>query len=270
MKKTSIILLVSILILGIFLTGCSQTVVKYQCQDGSFKESAELCSEVSCQTNCPELDCNACPAKIEYETKEVEKKVYVDKPVYKYQCFDGNTKENIDDCENIKSYIDSQDNKASESFCAKTKNKNYEQISIKNAFEENQYMDKSNLYKYYPSLNEGWIYHYPIYIENAGCTKLVMDKFTSKSSVYLNNKLVHSFESEIYSLLVDYMYPEDEQMYNIALADYDDFNEDGTVLLMGMDQGPIKITSSGNYIIRVSIYYDNSKIADIEDTLAVN
>jgi len=94
MKKTSIALLISIIILGVFLTGCSQTVVKYQCQDGSFKETAELCSEVSCQTNCPELDCSVCPVKTEFKEKNVEKPI----EVIKYQCTDETVVNKLSDC----------------------------------------------------------------------------------------------------------------------------------------------------------------------------
>ena len=98
MKNTQIILLISILILGVFLTGCSQTVVKYQCQDGSFKESAELCSEVSCQTNCPELDCNACPVKTETKT--------VEKTITKYQCYDGTIQTSLSNCKDPEKYLE--------------------------------------------------------------------------------------------------------------------------------------------------------------------
>ncbi|MBU0471516.1 MAG: hypothetical protein KKF65_02755 [Nanoarchaeota archaeon] len=68
----------------VFLSGCTQTVVKYQCVDGSFVDSADSCSAVECQTNCPELDCASCPSKIEYQEKIVEKSV----EVIKYQCYD--------------------------------------------------------------------------------------------------------------------------------------------------------------------------------------
>ena len=82
-------LLLSILVLA----GCSsQTVVKYQCADGSFVDSADSCSAVECQTNCPALDCSNCPVKT--ETKTVEKEVV------KYQCYDGSTKTKLSDCSN--------------------------------------------------------------------------------------------------------------------------------------------------------------------------
>ena len=81
------ILFISILVLA----GCSsQTVVKYQCADGSFVDSADLCSVVECQTNCPELDCSNCPVKT--ETKTVEKEVI------KYQCNDGTIKNDLAEC----------------------------------------------------------------------------------------------------------------------------------------------------------------------------
>ena len=72
----------------IALASCSQTVVKYQCADGSFMDSANSCSAVSCKTDCPQLDCTACPPKIEYKEKVVEKPV----EVIKYQCYDGTFK----------------------------------------------------------------------------------------------------------------------------------------------------------------------------------
>ena len=81
------ILLLSILVLA----GCSsQTIVKYQCADGSFVDSADACPSVECQTNCPKLDCSSCPVKTETKT--------VEKIVTKYQCYDGSVKDNLNDC----------------------------------------------------------------------------------------------------------------------------------------------------------------------------
>ena len=80
------ILLISVLVLA----GCSsQTVVKYQCVDGSFVDSADLCPKSDTQTNCPELDCSACG--VEIQTKEI----------IKYQCADGTIKESISNCPQI-------------------------------------------------------------------------------------------------------------------------------------------------------------------------
>ena len=62
------------------MSGCSQTVVKYQCADGSFVDSVNLCSSKTCpEANCPKLDCASCPVRTEtkIETKTVEKTLYV-------------------------------------------------------------------------------------------------------------------------------------------------------------------------------------------------
>jgi hypothetical protein len=83
------ILLLSILVLA----GCStQTVVKYQCADGSFVESADSCPAIECQTNCPELDCSNCPVKTEtkVETKTLTEKIYV--------CPDKTTVDDMSEC----------------------------------------------------------------------------------------------------------------------------------------------------------------------------
>jgi len=87
-------LLISIMV----LSGCSQTVVKYQCADGSFVDSANSCSSVSCKTDCPQLDCASCPVKTETKT--------VEKIVTKYQCYDGTTKTSISDCKDPESYLE--------------------------------------------------------------------------------------------------------------------------------------------------------------------
>jgi hypothetical protein len=88
------LLLGMLLISIIVLAGCSQTVVKYQCADGSFVDSANSCPSVNCKTDCPELDCNACSPKIEYQEKIVEKPV----EVVKYQCYDGSFKTTQSSC----------------------------------------------------------------------------------------------------------------------------------------------------------------------------
>jgi hypothetical protein len=94
MKMSQMIILTVALLAVLFLAGCSQTVVKYQCSDGSFVESANSCSSVSCKTDCPQLDCNACSPKIEYKEKIVEKSV----EVVKYQCYDGSFKTTQSSC----------------------------------------------------------------------------------------------------------------------------------------------------------------------------
>ena len=93
MKYLIVLAILSILV----LSGCSQTIVKYQCADGSFLDSAKSCPSISCKTDCPQLDCNACTPKIEYKDRIVEKPVQV----IKYQCADESIKDKIVDCPQI-------------------------------------------------------------------------------------------------------------------------------------------------------------------------
>ncbi|MBI2575088.1 hypothetical protein HYV82_04340 [Candidatus Woesearchaeota archaeon] len=91
-------LILGVLLLSlIVLAGCSQTVVKYQCADGSFEDSANSCASVNCKTDCPKLDCASCPTKTEYQEKIVEKPVQV----LKYQCADESVKDRLSDCPQI-------------------------------------------------------------------------------------------------------------------------------------------------------------------------
>ena len=97
--KINYLILTSVLLAILFiLFGCSQTIVKYQCVDGSFVDSVDSCPAVEHQTNCPELDCSSCPVKT--ETKTVEKEII------KYQCYDGTTKTKLSDCSDPEEYLE--------------------------------------------------------------------------------------------------------------------------------------------------------------------
>lgn len=76
MKYFSLFILFLALIL---FSSCSQTLVKYQCIDGSFVDSANLCSAIECKIDCPKLDCAACPVKTKtiIETKNITNNIYV-------------------------------------------------------------------------------------------------------------------------------------------------------------------------------------------------
>jgi hypothetical protein len=100
MKRISFMLIVLIAILGIFLTGCSETTVRYQCQDGSFVDSAESCAQVSCQTNCPEIDYSQCP-QTKCPDLDCSLCSLQIKEVTKYQCSDGTIKDKISDCSSV-------------------------------------------------------------------------------------------------------------------------------------------------------------------------
>ncbi len=84
-------------LLSLVLVGCSaQTLVKYQCADGSFVDSATLCSSRTCpESNCPKLDCASCPVKTETKVETKTNTIYV--------CLDLREVKNKDDCLNVDS-----------------------------------------------------------------------------------------------------------------------------------------------------------------------
>ncbi|MDD4877602.1 MAG: hypothetical protein PHO02_01040 [Candidatus Nanoarchaeia archaeon] len=91
MKKICLLLTILSILL---LTGCSETIVKYQCVDGSFVDNIAECGTVTCPaTECPKLDCEACPAKVETRT--------VTNTITKYQCYDDSIKDNKEDCSSL-------------------------------------------------------------------------------------------------------------------------------------------------------------------------
>ncbi len=67
-------LMVIAALLVLILAGCSvQTIIKYQCADGSFVDSANLCSSKACtEVKCPKLDCTSCPVKTENKIVQVD------------------------------------------------------------------------------------------------------------------------------------------------------------------------------------------------------
>ena len=117
-----------ILILFLILAGCSsQTVIKYPCADGSFVNITDSCLAVEGQTNCPELDCSACPPKIEYQTNEIEKEVHVEK--IKVVCLDGSTKDKITDCPDIQNLKPTSLDYGGDK-CSKEENKNLTEVWV--------------------------------------------------------------------------------------------------------------------------------------------
>ncbi|MCK5283694.1 MAG: hypothetical protein KAK00_09910 [Nanoarchaeota archaeon] len=158
------ILLVAILVLA----GCSsQTVVKYQCADGSFADS---CSAVECQTNCPELDCASCPPKIEYQTKEIEKEIPVEK--IKVVCLDGSAKDKINDCPDIQNLKPSSLDYSGDK-CSKEENKDVTEVYVGKLDVNTKKFDRDNI-KWYPSLNEGYVLEANLESKNIGCTKPII------------------------------------------------------------------------------------------------
>ncbi len=92
-KLINTLFLISI-ISALLIAGCSSsTIVKYQCNDGSFADSATLCAGKISQVaqDCPKLDCASCPTNI------VEKPVQI----IKYQCADESIKDKLTDCPQV-------------------------------------------------------------------------------------------------------------------------------------------------------------------------
>ena len=67
------------------VSGCSQALVKYQCADGSFVNTANACPPVSPRTDCPQLNCATCPSNT----------------VMKYQCADGSVQDAPTNCPQV-------------------------------------------------------------------------------------------------------------------------------------------------------------------------
>jgi len=84
------LVLLSLLISLILLTSCSQTYIKYQCNNGSFVDSPELCSKANCQVECPELDCSVCP--------KIVKEISVQTTTHSYICPDYTEVNHKEDC----------------------------------------------------------------------------------------------------------------------------------------------------------------------------
>jgi hypothetical protein len=90
------VILLFVVALALFVSGCAtQTITKYQCQNGQAVDNLELCSSQKCpdldyskcpQQKCPDLDCSTCPKQIETKT------------VTKYQCQDGSIKDSASEC----------------------------------------------------------------------------------------------------------------------------------------------------------------------------
>ncbi|MBU0470537.1 MAG: hypothetical protein KKA62_04370 [Nanoarchaeota archaeon] len=159
MKKIIFGILIVFLLI---LVGCStQTSVKYQCVDGSFVDSVDLCDSKTCpETNCPELDCSSCPIK-----KEIQKS-------YQYQCFDGNFKDSISDCSEFVT-----NNPSVSSKCSNAEYKDVTSIELELMWKDPESIlsglwSAEDYYKWYPSLNEGKVFGVDTYIKNIGCTKI--------------------------------------------------------------------------------------------------
>ena len=261
-------------LLFLILAGCSvQTITKYQCADGSFVDSANLCPKVTCKPNYPQLDCANCPSKIEYQTKEVEKNIYVDK--LKIECLDGVVKDKKEDCTNIQDIIKSIPKKDSVDICSDPANKYLEKIELTTAADRRKQGNDilETKVKWYPSLNEGWVEMYFLRIKNAGCTIIEREKISFTITMYDGAKIIYSEKrkdegfSYFYSGDTDLMgnrkiYPNDEDTISTP------FNIKTTGGLMGWEY--FKFNKVGNYPVKFDIYYNDKLIAHAEDVIIIS
>ena len=235
-----------------------------------------LLSLVGCQTqypsannSCPELNCSDCASQIEYQTKEVEKKVYVDKPVYKYQCFDGSTVDTLNDCPNIVNIKTNTNFQGNSNFCTDSNNYNVEKISIKSYSEENDenlgetFSDsKWSSNQWYPSLQEGWIGMYQLKVLNEGCTKIDKTKITVSYYLFHKDQLIFKQEKTNkylnWFIMQDEIYPLEDDTIRRGIF-YDDSNSDEL----------FKLSDNGEYIIRIKLYYQDKEVDSVEDLIII-
>ena len=239
MKSIILVLIVSIVV----VYGCSsQTTVKFQCADGFFVDSANSCSSVNYKTNCPELDCVNCPAKIEYKDREVKKEVYINKPIYKYQCFDGTSADSITGCK----YTDtSLINKVGD--CEN--NKELRKMDI--WFNDQENMRNFDVFNvpnvWYPGENEGKIFGTPLFLKNTGCKKI---EPSINMYLYDGTRLFYTTENRKISPNSywrtneqDVFYPNDWVFTYAFLIDGD----------YEIERNGLKINSLGEYRLRVIV-----------------
>lgn len=231
---------------------------------------------VGCQTqytnendSCPELNCLDCPSQIEYQTKEVEKKVYIDKPVYQFQCFDGSSVDTLTDCPEIIEIKSNTNFQSNTNFCTDSKNYKMEKISIKSYSEETgenlgKIFSESewSANQWYPSLQEGWIGNYPLKVINEGCTKIDKSKITVSYYLYHNDELIFKQEKTKkylnWLILQDEIYPQSDDTIRRGIF-YDDSSSDEL----------FKLSDDGEYIIRIKFYYNNIEVDSVEDLIII-
>lgn len=232
-------------------------------------------------TTCPEQDCNSCPPKIEYQEKEVIKTEYKDRIVNKYQCFDGSFVEDISKCKNIQELRDSMTIVEKDDLCSDPKNYNLQQIKIDNFLDSTEITEegsivthfqdtgkRSNLgdfeawVKWYPSLNEGYILGYPINVENIGCTKLDVRKLSASIYLYYGGQLIAKNEKSSYGF---------EMLSSLGNEIYPDGFVSGRVTFKdNMMDAAHEISKTGDYPVKVIVYYDGKEVEIIEDVIVVH
>jgi hypothetical protein len=217
---------------------------------------------------CPELNCNDCPDKIEYQTKEVVKTEYKDKIVNKYQCFDGNITNTISECQNIINIKTDTNFESKTNFCTNPNNYDFEKIAIKSYSEENnnnlgetfsEYQLAPN--QWYPSIQEGWIGMYQLKVNNEGCTKIDISKIKVSYYLFYDDELIFKQEKTNkyfnWFIMQEDIYPME---YNIIRRG---------IFYDGSQFDLFKLTKSGDYVLRIKLYYKDMEVDSTEDLITI-
>ena len=214
-----------------------------------------------------------CPPKIEYQQKEVEKTVYVDKIKNQFECLDGTFKDKKEECPNIQEIIKNMPIKDNADICRNNSNKNLERIELTpNVLGS---ITAEPHIKWYPSLNEGWVEIYFLKIKNTGCTIIEREKISLTIKVYDGNNIIYSKEKDKEGF--SYVYLDDSGsglMGNRKIyPQVDDairtpFNVKTTGGMSGLEY--FKFNKEGKYPVKFILYYGNDIIAQAEDVVNIS
>ena len=180
-------------------------------------------------------------------------------------CIDGSEIQNIWECSEVKNFV--IDSLVLD--CSNQENKNIEKILLTRGILDRRNKtvigDGNNYWwaKWYPSLEEGELYLYPLEITNIGCTKLFISDFSSTTYFYKEGEILHMRKNSLYDrgktigddYLTKELYPEDKTANHFAL-----FLRD--------DEG-LKINEAGIYTIYITLYHKGELIGLIEEDLVL-
>lgn len=178
-------------------------------------------------------------------------------------CVDGSEIQNIWECPEVQSFVVD----SSVLDCSNQENQNIEKILLTRGILDRRneaVIGEGNNYwwaKWYPSLEEGELYLYPLEITNIGCTKLFLSDFSSTTYVYKDGKILHRRKNSLYDrgeilgteYLTKELYPEDKTSNHFAL-----FLRD--------DEG-LEINEAGEYVIYVTLYHKGELVGLIQENL---
>lgn len=247
-------ILLGMLLMTIFLlAGCSsQTVVKYQCNDGSFVDSIDFCSPITKDAGTEISNSSKKPAEKIERFKSDYQYIYTDK----YNL----TSEVITKYDEIE--LDCESSKAEKILVERENPTDFDLL----LFDEDSYDysvinnmgDGKYTVEWYPSLSEGKIYAYWLKITNIGCTKLNQEHFSYDMYLIKNDAMISSLENYkgiIMGGMMEDWYPE----YGISIK----------LFYEGSFSSSVKIFETGEYFTVINLYYDSLQIAQIRDIILI-